>query len=147
MAIDQYYAKCYDTIKKEMPEYKVEKLFGARGYLVDEPGWPSILSDLPGYENGIEMTIRTKGGPAWVLRIGDDLDQQAQMDDLPPFEFKWKIERDRKIWWRRWNTPLGGDRWIAVAFMDWRESTLSVPQVVAKRKGSVLPRKPEANGD
>src|SRR5690349_12843161 len=59
LALSRHYAECYSKITLFMPEFKVESLLEGRGFDVEDPGWPTMVGDLPEYETEIrKQTIK-----------------------------------------------------------------------------------------
>jgi hypothetical protein len=102
----------FDRIAVGDPDTRVDELAGFQGKVVREPGWPAVVGDLDGYENGGDIDLNFSGPPHQRLRVG-------------PRE---------KITWVVWEFPRSG-RWIAVATLGERfVRGFQSAVIVARRK-------------
>jgi hypothetical protein len=101
----------YDRIAVGDPDTRVDELAEFKGEVIREPGWPTVVGELDGYENGGDIDLNFTTAPAQRLRAGP---------------------RD-KITWVVWEFPHSG-RWIAVAVLGERYFRGHQPAVIVARR-------------
>jgi hypothetical protein len=102
----------YDRIAVGDPDTRVDELAEFKGKVIREGGWPAVVGELGGFENGGDIDLSFSGPPHQRLRVG-------------PRE---------KITWVVWEFPRSG-RWIAVATLGERfVRGFQSAVIVARRK-------------
>jgi hypothetical protein len=112
-AEEQYYEDAYQSIHPGMWPRTVKELLGPHGKVVDIPGWPNKIGEVPGYKERYPLTEHLSARAKW----------------------EYDLRFSRKVWWMVWAVP-GKHHWIAIAFYDdGSGGGLGVPVVVMKKSG------------